>query len=482
MEKKSIIIISLIILLALLIRVYLFILTINQSLWWDEAEYLNIARTFATGISLPNLGIVRPILLSLIIFPFYYLTSIFMNTVNSLLIVEIISRGIILIFSFFAILGTFMCGKELYGKSVGFFSAFFITVFSLMLYLETKIMTDIPSFTFFIFGIYFFYLFIKKQIPKYLYFSAGLFAIGSLFRINILIFFFVLLFFYLITKEVKIKQALISITIFITMMIPYIIYGYIVYKEFVFAGATKYVSPGDYYSNFMLNISNYIIITFKYIFIFSINYQISFLILILSIFFILIIIKNKKILFLSIIIVVSFFSSSLFINHVEDRYIINAFLGIFIIISSVIMYLYRNIKNKNKIIAYIFIVVLILLIATTQIWNGYSRTINDINHNKYVKESGFWLRDNLLPNELSISSNPMQIGYYSNKYSYSFPKNKTDMDALLKEKDIKYFVIFESEKSLMFVGKDYNLEDLRKYNLTIINQTDEFIIYKFSDI
>ena len=40
----------LILILAIAIRIYYFALTYNQPLWWDEAEYMNIANRFAFGL------------------------------------------------------------------------------------------------------------------------------------------------------------------------------------------------------------------------------------------------------------------------------------------------------------------------------------------------------------------------------------------------------------------------------------------------
>lgn len=473
MKKINIALIS-IIALALLIRIYFFIITMNQSLWWDESEYFNIARTFATGISLPTLGMVRPILLSLIISPFYHFFSLWT--------VENISRGIMVVFSIFSILGAYLCGKRLYNESVGLFTAFFMTVFSLILFLTTKVMTDLPSFTMFIFGIYFFYLYLRESKSKHLYFSSVVFAVGTLFRINILIMFFVLLIVYIIKREIKIKQALISCIIFGAIILPYIIYGYIVYKSFVFTGAAHFVSPSDYLTNFILNVTNYIIILMKYIFIVNISYQISFLIIILLAFLILFTIKDKKNMFIILIIMVPFLSSSFFIGHVEDRYILDSLLGIFLALSAAIIYFYSTIKKLHKTAAIVLLIAIILFIAITQLWSGYSRISEDVNQNSYIKESGFWLRDHLTADEYSMSSNPMQMGYYSNKYSYMIPKNKTDLDVLMREENIKYFVMFDSEKTFAFAISDYNFEYLQKYNLTVVNQTDKYTIYSINNL
>ena len=460
MKKENILLLS-VILVALVIRIYLFVLSSNTPLWWDETEYLNIARTFATGILLPSLGIVRPILLSLIISPLYRIT-------NSLSLVEDISRLLMIIFSMTSVLGFYLCGKEMYNKTVGIIAAFFIGVFSLGLILTTKILTDIPSFYCFVLGVYLFYMFLKYKQSKYIYFSSVAFAIGTLFKMNVLPMFFILLIVYAFKKDIKIKELLISLLIFILLMIPYIIYGYVVYNNFVFTGAPGYVSSSaqSYLTSFIFNMTNYIITLIKYIFFIDINYQIASLILVLLI--LIALITMKKNLFIVLIIAIPFITTSLFIGHGEDRYIIYCMLGIFLLMSSFMVSLTQRYKNKTVLT---LVVLLIILWGSVQIYNGYERVVTYAPANNYVKEVGFWLRDNLSPEESAIATNPMQMSYYSNKYIYWFEDNKNKTDAILKEKNIEYFIIFKSE-----VTSDWMIQ----YNLTMINNTKDFVLYKYS--
>ena len=54
-----------ILVLALVIRLYYFSLTLDQPLWWDEAEYMNMARAWAFNLNYDFIP-VRPVLFSII--------------------------------------------------------------------------------------------------------------------------------------------------------------------------------------------------------------------------------------------------------------------------------------------------------------------------------------------------------------------------------------------------------------------------------
>src|SRR3989338_5280216 len=48
------------------IRVYYFVVTLNQPVWWDEGDYLNIARLWAFGHPGWDINPLRPLLFPLV--------------------------------------------------------------------------------------------------------------------------------------------------------------------------------------------------------------------------------------------------------------------------------------------------------------------------------------------------------------------------------------------------------------------------------
>nr|MBI4156371.1 glycosyltransferase family 39 protein [Candidatus Woesearchaeota archaeon] len=113
-EKNSSKLFWITILIAVVIRLYFFILTRNQALWWDEAEYMLISKIWAGLI--PDVGWFggRPLLLPFIGFLFYKLK------LNG----EFAVRTIEFLLSILGVLLIYFIGKMFYNKKIGIIAAF----------------------------------------------------------------------------------------------------------------------------------------------------------------------------------------------------------------------------------------------------------------------------------------------------------------------------------------------------------------------
>ena len=136
---------------AIAIRLYYFKLTYNQPLWWDEAEYMNMAKAFAFHRPYDFLA-VRPIFFSLI-------TALFFKITTS----EFPTRFLMLILSIFSVIGVYYLGKEVYDNRTGLLASFLMSIFYLNLFFSYRLLVDLPSLTFFTFGAYFFYRYFKNN-------------------------------------------------------------------------------------------------------------------------------------------------------------------------------------------------------------------------------------------------------------------------------------------------------------------------------
>ena len=74
LKEPNNLILTLILILAFSIRIYYYYLTKGQAMWWDEAEYMNMARAWAFGLEY-EFNPVRPVLFSLIASLFYRMES-----------------------------------------------------------------------------------------------------------------------------------------------------------------------------------------------------------------------------------------------------------------------------------------------------------------------------------------------------------------------------------------------------------------------
>lgn len=96
-----------------LIKIYYFFITKNQPLWYDEADYLNMARMWSSGSPTWPLSVVRPVFIA---FLFSLLYKIGFS--------ELTFRFIILLFSFGSIILLYLVAKEMYDKKIALIASF----------------------------------------------------------------------------------------------------------------------------------------------------------------------------------------------------------------------------------------------------------------------------------------------------------------------------------------------------------------------
>lgn len=460
----------LIILLAIAIRLYFFILIKNQPVWWDEAEYLNMAKNWALGTEYLRYDSVRPILFSLVMALFFKISS-----------TEFLPRFFMLTLSVISVVGVYYLGKELYDKRVGLLSCFFASVFYLNLFFTYRLQVDIPSTTFFIFGTLFFYKYFKHKSNKSLYIGTVLIAVGTLFKQSTA-FVLAAIFLYVLTTEklkfLKKKEIWIAALIFILIELPYVIWGYIKFKGFVFTQASGVLAPTNHLiSGYIL--SGYTVLK-NYLLLFPIYFSWIFLILfilgLLSMYKIIlgfdILIKNKdeslnRDWFVFLILIGSLIVTSILLSHNEDRYILSAFSIIFIISGMFILKVYDYIKKYNKIIAIIFLVFLLSFNIYFQIFSaGHANDLIKSKSYSYleIKNAGLWLKENSAPTDVVMSQSIHQIEYYSGRRAEAFMPIE-EFEVLRKENpNLKYFMI-----SLVQKSGDWTYSYPQNNNLTLVN-------------
>ena len=429
-----------IIVFTIAIRIYYFVLTNGQPLWWDEAEYLNMARRFAFGINY-NFGPVRPILFSTI-------TAFFLKIANG----EFLPRLFMLLLSIASVIGMYLFGKELYNKRVGLIASFLMSIFYLNLFFTYRLLVDIPSLTFFIFSGFLFYRYFKTNSNKALYLATVVVAVGTLFKLSTAFILFACLIYLLITEKLKFfkrKEIWISSLIFILILLPYIIWGFFEFGGFVLTQATSHVAPGSYFLGFNV-LKNYLVSFPTY---FSWPLFIAFILGIIMMYKVFLYFdklvkgdkKLKRDLFLLLVLLIPFILISFLIGHNENRYIITIFPTILLISSSFIMFGYDFIKKNSKLFAIILLI--ILLCFTTYFQLQFTDSLINGKKDSYleVKEAGLWLKENINPNKIIATKSQPQIRYYSERKTIGLPETEQEFESLLSS-DVKFFMlsIFEN--------------------------------------
>lgn len=431
-----------ILLFAVAIRIYYFILTKSQPVWYDEGVYLNMAQRFAFGTTY-EFGPVRQVFFPFIISLFYKLASS-----------EFLPRLFMLILSVFSVYGIYLLGKEVFNKKVGLIASFFMSIFYLNLFYTYRLLVDLPSLTFFIFSAYFFFKYIKTKKNSHLYEFALMIGIGALFKLStafILIACFLFLLFTEGFKFIKRKEIWIAAVIFCLVLLPYIIFGYSEFGGFVLTKASAHVAPENYFNGFVL-LWNYLTAFpgyFTYIF---------FGIILMGLVYSLyrpVLYSNKlkeegdtkSLLYLFLIFIIPLIFTSFMVNHNEDRYIITCFASAIILGGFVLSEIYNSFKGKIKIVVLILIILLLGFVAFQQLKIADSLIKNKLDSYEEVKAAGLWLKEysEVYGEGIVATKSQPQIKYYSGLDTINLPPTEAEYEEL-STNETQYFIlsIFEN--------------------------------------
>lgn len=430
-----------IILFAVIIRLYYFILTKSQPLWWDEAEYINMARHFAFSADYV-FDPIRQVLFPLII-------SFFLKISNTFFL----PRLFLLLLSLASVIGMYFLGKEIYDKKVGILSAFFMSIFYLNLFFTYRLLVDMHSLTFFIFSAFFFYKYLKDNSIKYLYIAAVLIAIGTLFKLSTAFLLPAILIYFLITEKLnflKKKEIWISALIFFLILSPYLIWGYFEFGGFVLLQSQEGIANHSYFQRLFTGGIGYLSLFPTYL---SWAFLIIFLLGIASMYKLFfgfdILIKGKgenselkRNLFLILIFLAPLVFFSMMMAHNEDRYILNSFPAVFAISSFFILRSYDYIKKKNKFFAVILIIILLGFTASFQLKSADSLIKNKVNSYSEVRQAGLLIKEISNDSDIVMTSSYPQIKCYAERETINFPQTKKEFESLLSSnKNIKFFIV-----------------------------------------
>ena len=467
---------------AFAIRLYFFILTKNQPLWWDEAEYMNMAKAWAFGLDYQFLPI-RAILFSL-------MSALFFKIINNGDTVLMLLRIFMFLLSIACVIGIYYLGKEVYNKRVGLLSCFFMSVFWLNLFFTYRLLVDIFSLSFFTFSAFLFYKYFKTNSNKALYLAAALVAIGTLFKQSTAFILFGILIYLLVTEKLnflKKREIWIAVLIFLLIIFPYLIWGYIKFGGFVFTQAASKTAPENYFITGFNVLKNYLVLFPSY---FSWPLLIIFLLGIISMYKLFlgfdILIKNrdnklKRDLFLMIIFLTPLLLISILISHNENRYILNSIPAAFIISSIFVMKSYKFIKEKSKFFAVIFLIILLGYVTFFQLQSADSIIKNKLNSYIQVKEAGLWLKENSEVPDIIVTGSTAQIKYYSERGVVRLPKTKEELESLLSSNpNIKFYIIsiFEWPPEWAYAYPNENNLTMVKAYFAEPNQQPILIIYE----
>jgi len=455
--------------IGILLRLYYLIITANQPLWWDEAEYVLMGKFFAGGELLTGLLASRPLLWPMIIAS---LTKINLGSEIILRTIEFLTSSIGLIF-------LYLTTKKLFNKEVGIITTLLLSVFYLHLFYTARLLLDSLAPTFWIISIYFFtegYL-LKKDNKKF-YLSAFFGSLGVFIYNQTIAIFIIYLIFLLITEKLKLfkgKKIYIFALVAVITFIPNLIANQVLYGnplEFVKIGfEVGNVADADYLGNikiFLGHMPEYLGITLLILFIISLIVVFYKLILGIDLAIKKPDIETKKELFLFIWLIISFLIIVKIVGHFEDRYIMPTFLPLFIITALGIEKIKNKvIKKENVRIVYAVIIILLVIISFTQIKHADQLIKFKKDSFIQVKEAGLWIKDNSEKQDKIITSFLPMLAYYSERKIVSFPGLEEEIVPTIKKEKPKYLLIS------IFTGNPNYINNIPNYKMLKVMHTQK---------
>jgi len=410
--------------LFLLVLVFSFLIRLkffnmNAALWFDEADYLSIAKHWVYGVEY-YVHFVRPIMLPLIAAFFYKIG----------LSSEIWMRLLMLVFSTSGVLLIYLVGRELVGRKAALIGAAIFSCFYLNLFFTSRILVGMPTTTIWLLASY---LFLKGYVygrnKWYLILLGPVIVFGVLMRFPLGLVAVVILAYLLITEGLKFlknKYLWYSGIISVLMLIPYFVWYYRQYGEiailhtgtyyqklFLMPGYLK-LFPTYFYSPipFLKDVLPGIMQLFLIVFVIGL----------LVVLFDLIAgynlvrkdktVRNSLFVFLSFILPFLYFS---FQDHVEPRYMFYIFPWAFLMAGYGLVKVYNYVKKYNKHLAVILVGFVVIVGCYYQLDFGKSMAEGKKDSYVELKYAGEWIKENSEAGDIVISAGGPQLTYYSER-------------------------------------------------------------------
>ena len=446
-----------VLLLATIIRIYYFSITTSQPLWWDESEYMALAKYWTEGI--PYTPSPQRVVL------FQFLISLFLRVGFNEAVMKF---TLVIIPSILVVLFTYLFIKELYDEKIALISSFLTAILWLHLFYSTRLMNDELSLVFGILAMWFFWKgYIKEKNVKLTSFAAFFIALSFLLRPAGIYYAWILIAFLLITEKfsfLKKGQLWIIPLVFILTLAPHMIWSQSYHGD-ALAFTSAYGGPGT--ENFewrhILEMINEYTMNFHLPFISEFPKlaawsSISSILFILGLITLLPLIlgfdriwkgskkyNNDLLMLLSIIVILGV--SIFVLRSIESRWLFAMSPAIFVFTSKGIILVSDYIqKYSNKTIAVIFILLILLTGSYINLQFSEVQIKSKIDSYAPVKDAGLWIKENSLPIDSVFSRSIPQITYYAERKTYREETSIIDVTeeeilSIIKEKQPKFYMV-----------------------------------------
>ncbi|MCK4647415.1 glycosyltransferase family 39 protein [Candidatus Pacearchaeota archaeon] len=417
-----------VLLVAFILRILVFIITKDQAMWFDAAEYMSTAKYWA------GIGDMSDV--------WYYRRGFFWPFFGSLFfrlgLGDTAIRFATVLFSTGIVAVSYFLIKNIFNKKYALYACIGLTFSWVMLFFTGRPMTSIPATFFLLLSLLFFWKgYELKQGNKFIYLFALFLAISVLTRMQNLIFLPIFFIFILIKEKFKFlknKSLWVALLIFILILSPlFVIYtqhfgnpitDIMSYYFGIEANTTAVASTKGTFSNVPMyfkdlpyNLSKPIF----YLFLAGVFYFFTDLFLGFDKIF-----KNKNVqkkFFIFLWIVLPLAILGYMDSYAQQRYTMPQHPFFFLIAAIPFFKIGRLIKKhfkfNKKIMAFLILVVFIVALIPNVIW------ANQLIENKKssyfeLKPAGEWIKENSKKGDMIITNSFPQISYYSERRVATF--------------------------------------------------------------
>jgi len=456
-NKNFNILVILVMLLALVIRIKY--LTINQTVWYDEAVYLSAAKNWAFGSPPFELNFVRPAL-----FPFL------MAGLYKLGATELVFRILIFLSSLVGVFFTYLVGRKLFNKKIALIATLLISVSYINIFFTARILTDIPSLALWLISTWLFWKgYVEKDSKIYLWLLGFFMAFGILMRFPFGILAIIFLLYVLGTegfKFLKNKNLWIGSIIALLLMIPYGVWYYFTYNLIPIIAAAGFYPPAVMLQNytlfFLLLVQNHFSLS---LLVFVIGLGVILFRTLIGYDYIRKDLQIKKnfftLLWLTITLIYFVFLSGI----AEERYLLFTAPVVFYIIGFGLMKLYSSIKKYNIIFAMILVILILLSHSFVQIQRADGLVQLKHRGNFGLHGAGTFIKQNSNPGDKIVASGVPILTYYSDR-EVIYWTSEEEFEELIKSEDVRYMILGSKEDSPDW---SYSWPDRNKDKVDIIN-------------
>ncbi len=443
-------------LFAIVLNSVYFLKTYQQPVWWDEGEYLSMAKSFAYDIPF-NFNRQRPIFFPALV-SFLYLFGA-SETIVRLIAIFLPALGVVIT--------AYLLGSILYNKKTGLIFSFLFSAFWVSIFNTTRIHTDMLALLFGLLSLYAFWKWYVIEKNNKLLWLLGIFlALGFMTRVQNALLGVGILIYILVTEHYKWalrKELWIAFLVMLVAISPLIIWN-INKFDTPLAQTSGYITGKSLEEKSQNPIAWNVLEIFPLFFLpgnnlFGIIMVILFLMGMAMLFNIFLgfdlLIKNKDeklnadfftILLLLISMLYFMFIERPSVYGYDPKWLMFSAAAMFLIAARGASRLHEILsKHMQKLSAAIVAIILIIAIIPQFIY-----ATNLINEKKdsylQVKLADLWLKENTSPSEVIYSHSSTQTTYYSERHTKGIPPTYEDFVKDQKEDRARFFTVSIFEK------------------------------------